>query len=123
MQNNISFDRLPAAVNELIMKVDQLQATINSQKNSTSDNPDEWLTISEAEIILKKSKNTIYGLTCNRSPKKNGRPRNNTRPLPFYRFNKELRFKRSELIEWMAAGRSRTKQEIRQEIDAQLSRR
>jgi len=59
----------------------------------------EILTIQEAADLLKLAKQTLYQL-CNK------------RAVPYYKKNKRLYFKRSELLDWIDEGKQQTQSEL-----------
>ena len=59
------------------------------QVNSNSQN--EILTIDEASVVVNLAKPTIYSLTSKFK-------------IPFFKKNKKLYFKRSQLLEWISEG-------------------
>ena len=60
---------------------------------------DEYIDLSEAARLTGFAETTIYGLTSKRE-------------IPHYKPGKKLRFKRSELIEWLESHRQMTREEL-----------
>ena len=69
---------------------------------------DELLTIEEAAKFLSLAKSTLYGLTANGK-------------LPFMKRSKRLYFSKSELMEYLKAGRTKGLKELDQEAEEYLS--
>lgn len=68
----------------------------------TQLNAKEIYTVEEASLYTGLNKHTIYRLTCSRG-------------IPHYKVGRTLRFKRSELDEWMTRERITTQQELNQQ--------
>ena len=66
--------------------------------------------IQEASVITKLAVPTIYAKTSKNL-------------IPFFKNNKKLMFKRSELIKWIESGRKKTVAEIKIEIENHKSNR
>lgn len=69
----------------------------------------EFLTISEAADLLKLAKQTLYQLTSRRA-------------IPFYKKNKRIYFKRTELLAWLEEGKQQTQQEFDEALLAHIQR-
>lgn len=63
----------------------------------------EILTITEASDLLKLAKQTLYQLTSRRA-------------IPFYKKNKRIYFKRTELIAWLEEGKQKTQEQFDNEL-------
>jgi excisionase family DNA binding protein len=102
--SSLSLDDIASKVAE---KVISLQQSNHPQKEETNEN--EFLTIIQASELLNLAKPTIYGLT-------------HQSKIPFIKKGKKLYFKKSDLFEWLNAGRRLTRSEIEQEADDYLRR-
>jgi len=71
------------------------------------NNQPEFLTISEAADLLKLAKQTLYQLTSRRA-------------IPFYKKNKRIYFKRTELLAWLEDGKQQTQQEFDEALLAHI---
>lgn len=94
---SISLEDIASRIAEKV--IDLQQASI-IQKEITNEN--EFLDISQAAELLHFAKTSMYGLTFRRK-------------IPFIKRGKRLIFKRTDLIEWLNAGRKSTKEEIENE--------
>lgn len=96
---DLSFDKLPEAVNTLSHKLDCLQREI-SRVNKPAEE-DKWMDLQALieYLPINKSKNTIYGKVQRRE-------------IPFYKKGQELYFLKSEIDLWLKDGRLHTKSEI-----------
>ena len=74
---------------------------------SVVSNEDNFLSINEASVFLKKAKATIYGLVSQNK-------------IPYMKQGKQLYFSRQALTEWIQTGRNKTQEEITAEIDAAI---
>lgn len=88
---------------------DHLLATA-AKKSTTDKDVGEILTIDEAAKFLKLAKQTIYQLTSKRA-------------IPFYKRNKRIYFKRSELLAWLDEGKQDMQVEFDDEVRIYLQNR
>ncbi len=97
----ITFEQLPNAFTRLFQKVENIERLLQQQHQPPGP-IEELLTIQQAAEFLKLSVPTLYGLVSRSS-------------LPVSKRGKRLYFSNQELIEWVRAGRKKTKAEIQQE--------
>lgn len=108
MAEFLKFDELPKAVSLLVKEVSELKSLlIKKQELPTTEKPEQFLTIQEASEILKLTVPTIYVKV-------------HKRQLPVMKRGKRLYFSRTELMEYIKAGRKKTNAEIKQEAEAYL---
>lgn len=69
---------------------------------STKEEP-EILTVEDAAAFLKLAKQTLYQLVSKKA-------------VPFYKRNKRLYFKRTELLAWIEEGKQSTQNELNSEV-------
>jgi excisionase family DNA binding protein len=100
----ITFEKLPQAVNQLIDKLDSIERLLLSQNSTPQPEEDKLLTIREAAEILHLSVPTVYGLV-QRSE------------VPVCKRGKRLYFSKQELVGWIRSGRKKTNSEINAEAD------
>lgn len=72
---------------EITKRLDQIQDQVSEMKTVS-----EWMTLDQVCDYLQLSKSSIYKLTM-----RNG--------IPFYKLAKTLKFKRSEVDDWIASHR------------------
>lgn len=85
----VTHDNLPQAVEHLInLMAVQVEHQIETELPQLND--EDEIGIKQASILLKKSPSTIYRYTCSRS-------------IPFYKVGNSLRFRKTELTEWIKA--------------------
>lgn len=83
----VTHDNLPQAVEHLINLMSiQVEHQIEAESPQSID--EDEIDIKQASILLKKSPSTIYRYTCYRS-------------IPYYKVGNSLRFRKSELLEWI----------------------
>lgn len=99
----LTFDQLPQAVSKLYDKLSNIEQLLLNTNNQTADS-DELLTITEAAKFLNLSVPTIYGKVSRRE-------------IPVNKQGKRLYFYKSELADWIKAGRKMTSSEIKQQAD------
>ena len=106
----ITFEKLPQAVNQLIDKLDSIERLLLSQNSTPQPEEDKLLTIREAAEILHLSVPTVYGLV-QRSE------------VPVCKRGKRLYFSKLELVSWILAGRKKTVSEIDAEAEQYIRSR
>lgn len=101
-------------VYQLIIKVEELELTINKTQNTNNSvkSSDKWLTLEELREYLPEhpAKATIYGWVSSRT-------------IPHHKGNKRLRFKQSEIDSWIADGKRKSESELTQQATEYLSKR
>ncbi len=107
MTNEVTFETLPRAVAFLIEEVSILKSLLENQQPVV---PEKRLPIGlpEAKQILQKAESTIYRLVGNGT-------------LPHYKQGRKLYFYEDELLEWVAQGKRKTPQNIREEMEREMS--
>jgi len=109
MEQNISFDQLPQAVNQLTNEVSELKnLIIESQEPKKTEQTEQLLTVQEAAEFLKLTVPTIYSKVSKGE-------------LPVMKRSKRLYFSSTELLEYLKGGRKKSNAEIEQEASAYLS--
>ncbi|GGK71701.1 helix-turn-helix domain-containing protein [Rufibacter glacialis] len=73
------------------------------QKQTATDSLSEILNVQQAAKLLNLASSTIYGLV-------------NKSKLPHYKKGGKLRFKRSQLLEWIDSGEKKTQSQIEKEV-------
>ena len=101
---NLTFDQLPEAVSRLFIKLDNIEKLL-SQKEESQREQSQPINVQEAASYLNLSIPTIYGLVSRRD-------------IPFNKKGKRLYFFKSELDEWIKAGRKKTVAEIKKEVQS-----
>ena len=101
---DITFEKLPQAVTQLIDKVDSIERLLLSQNNTPPPEEDKLLTIRDAAEILHLSVPTVYGLVQRAE-------------VPVCKRGKRLYFSKQEITAWVMAGRKKTASEIEVEAD------
>lgn len=99
---NLTFDQLPAAVTDLTREVSALRQLLISKEQITAEQPEQFLTIQQAAAFLCLSVPTIYSKVSKRE-------------LPFMKQGKRLYFAKSELSEYLKAGKKKTSAEMEAE--------
>lgn len=98
----LTFEQLPKAVNQLFLKLEDIERLL-TDKNSIVKESDQFLTIEQAAEFLCLSKLTLYGKVSRHE-------------LPVNKRGKRLYFLRSELENYIKAGRKKTSDELRSEV-------
>ena len=108
MEQHLTFDKLPEAVTMLTKEVSELKRLlIEKQEQTLTDQPEQLLTIDEVATLLHLTKPTIYSKVSKGE-------------LPVMKRSKRLYFSRTELLEYVKAGRKKSNAEIEQEAKAYL---
>ena len=107
--NNITFDNLPDAVNEINDKLSRIEKILFEKGKETKSEADEWLNLTELCNYHpdKPSKPTVYGWV-------------NSGTVPVHKGGKKLRFLKSEIDSWLKQGKKRTLLEIFENTDDYL---
>src|SRR5574344_2610620 len=96
MEQHFTFDKLPEAVTKLSKEVSELKRLlIEKQEQPTTDPTEQFLTIQEAAEFLNLAVPTMY---CKVSKGE----------LPVMKQGKRLYFSRTELMEYVKAGRKKS---------------
>lgn len=93
----LNFEELPQATAFLLEKVEKLTISINEMKQLLKRQTaakEEMIGINEACEILSLAKPTVYALV-------------QANKIPYYQPGKMLKFKRTELMEWMEKSRKK----------------
>lgn len=99
----LTFEQLPQAVSLLHDKLNHIEQLLREGNNQPAP-ADELLSISEAAKFLNLSVPTLYGKVSRKE-------------IPVNKQGKRLYFYRSELADWIKAGRKKNTMEIRQEAE------
>ncbi|MDT3404245.1 helix-turn-helix domain-containing protein [Mucilaginibacter terrae] len=105
----LTFDQLPKAVSELLEKVSKIEGIL-SDDHSRETEADNLFSIKQASAFLNLSISTIYGKVCRRE-------------IPVSKQGKRLYFNKTELLDWIRAGRKSTLAEIANTVKLIPSRR
>lgn len=106
--NELTFEQLPYAVNELSRKIEKIESLI-LEKNS-QQSKDKLLTVQEVAKLLKLAPPTIYAKVSDNT-------------LPFMKQGKRLYFLESDIIEYLKQSRNKTNAEIEEEATSYIKRK
>jgi hypothetical protein len=105
MQTPNSFDD----ITERLVRIENyLLELVRSKPRETLEEPDKLLNVGETAQLLKLRPPTIYSMVSRGF-------------LPVSKRGARLYFSRNELLKWALDGKRKTKEEIREEMDGQLS--
>lgn len=112
MQQQITFETLPAAVAELLHKVSRIERQLSVTATNTEQPTDRWFSIDELCEYLpgKPAKATIYGKV-------------HLREIPHKKFGKRLAFLKSEIDQYLNSKGRKTVSEIEAEATKYLGKR
>jgi len=109
MTENLTFDQLPTAVNQLAQKLENIERLLLQKKEQQPlEPPEQLLTIQEAAKFLNLSVPTIYSKVSRGE-------------LPVMKRTKRLYFSRKELLNYVKAGRKKTNTEIEAKANSYIS--
>lgn len=109
MEQVLTFDKLPEAVTMLRKEVSELKRLlIEKQEQAPTEQPEQLLTIQEAAEFLSLTVPTMYS-KCSKNE------------ISFMKRSKRLYFSRTELMEYVKAGRKKSNAEIEAEVESYLS--
>lgn len=103
--DTLTFEQLPQAVSRIYDKLQSIEQLL-LEKSPPQADIDEQMTVEQAAKFLDLSVSTLYGKVCRSE-------------IPVNKRGKRLYFYKSELAAWIKAGRKKTKEEIRKEVDLQ----
>ena len=107
----LTFDQLPEAVSQISNKLDNIERLITEKiKFNYSGISDQLLTVHEAAEFLSLSIPTIYSKVSRRE-------------LPVMKRAKRLYFSKTELLDYLKAGRKKSNAEIEEEAESYLINR
>jgi hypothetical protein len=103
---NLTFENLPTAVGLLIEEIKALRSELLEQKTPPKDE-DTWFSIDQLREYLPDhpAKATIYGWVS-------------TRQIPHHKGNKKLRFRQSDIDNWLSGGKRKSEGELNDEAKA-----
>ena len=101
--NEITFEKLPQAVEYLINKVERLETLLNVQKSELPES-DKWFNLQELCEYLpdRPARQTVYGWIGQRL-------------IPFHKKGKKLQFLKSEIDSWLKADKRKSVAELQAE--------
>lgn len=110
MEKVLTFDKLPEAVTMLTKEVSELKALLLKKSEQQPIQPQQEIPIyiDEAAKILGIVKPTLYSKVSKRE-------------IPFHKRGKKLYFFKSDLLNYIKAGKRKSSAEIEAEADAYLS--
>ncbi len=103
---NYTFEQLPQAVNELHDKLTKIEQLLTEQKPGSENAIDELLTVHQTAELLSLSVPTIYTLIAKGE-------------IPVMKRSKRCYFSKTEILEYLKAGRKRTNSEVKAEAGKQ----
>ncbi len=109
MEKTLTFDQLPSAVNQLNIRLDNIEKILLQQsKQQPTEQPERFLTVQQAAKLLNLTVPTIYGKV-------------HRNELPVMKRGKRLYFSEKELMKYIKDGRKKTNAEIEAEAEKYLS--
>lgn len=107
MKNEITFNDLPDAISQLILKVEALDYWV---KNNSNRKEEAVLSIDQAAEFLNLSKPTIYSKVSKNE-------------IPFIKKSKRLYFIKEELFDYLNTGRNTTAKDVDNDVENFLESR
>lgn len=99
----ITFDLMPGAIGQVLVDLAELKRLVMQQnQHAAIPSTEQPLNIKQAAELLNLKVPTVYGLV-------------HKEQIPYYKRGKFLYFNRRELLDWVQAGRVKTKAEIEEE--------
>lgn len=108
MENQISFDQLPKAVNQINKQLQRIESLLLDKKEEPKD---QWFDLNDLIEYdpEKRTKATFYGYI-------------HKREIPFHKRGKKLTFLKSEIDEWLKSHRKQTLEELESGVSIKTSR-
>lgn len=107
MHEDLTFDLLPKAIQNLINEVRELKSLLLNKQEKKQEQLETLLSINEAAQFLNLTVATIYSKVSKGE-------------LPFMKRSKRLYFSSSELMAYLKEGRNKSNTEIEKEAQAYL---
>jgi phosphorylcholine metabolism protein LicD len=103
MKNNLTFEMLPSAIQEMNNRLIRMERLLNSK--SERFDSEQWFDLDKLIEYLPDhpAKQTIYGLVSNRK-------------IPFHKRGKRLIFSKKSIDRWLDNSRQETTEEIRNKL-------
>jgi excisionase family DNA binding protein len=100
MDTEITFETMPKAIRHLIEKVETIERTLQTQ-NEQPRETDGWMNVEELRNYLPDhpAKATLYGWVSQRL-------------IPHHKGGKKLRFRKSEINNWLSSGKRQSNDEV-----------
>lgn len=105
----ITFEQLPSAVTQLLIKLDSIERLLQTNSNNEVVE-DQLFTIKQASQYAHLSVPTFYGLVHRNA-------------VPCMKKGKRLYFSKQELTEWIKEGKRKTSAQLGIEAEAIISKR
>ena len=104
MTEELTFEKLPQAVAQLFTKLNHIEKLLTERSNSPHHESDHWFDLEELVNYdpEKRSKPTFYSYV-------------HRHLIPYHKRGKKLVFLKSEIDQWLKAGRRKTIEEIEKE--------
>ena len=103
------FEDLPNILGSIETRLQNIEKILEKISGGKTEFENDLVTIEEAARFLKLSVATVYSKVCRNE-------------LPFNKHGKRLYFLKSELMEWIRAGRVKTVDEIRQDVNQRFQK-
>ncbi len=107
MENNISFEKLPQAVAQLLVDVGHIKQLLIEKGSNAQPPGDQLLPIEGAAALLHLTVPTVYGLV-------------HRKEIPVMKKGKRLYFSREELTQYIKSGRKKTTAELTTEAETEF---
>lgn len=106
-EKNITFEDMPKAMSWMMDKLNELDSKIDGLNNSPQILPSEiWMNLKELREYLPShpAEQTVYGWTsCHQ--------------IPFHKKGKRIMFLKSEIDDWLHAGKMKSQKELEEEAE------
>jgi len=104
---NLTFENLPTAIHNLTQKVIGIEQLLKKQAEAPATETNELLNVSEAANFLSLAVPTVYSMVSRGE-------------LPYMKKTKRIYFSKTELMEYLKAGRKHTNKEIQANAEQYL---
>lgn len=98
---DVTFERLPMAVNQLFDKLDSIEKMLKAQSSIEHEDPNKLFNIDEASDFLNLAKPTVYSMVSKGE-------------IPYMKRSRRLYFSKQDLLEYVRQGRVKTNDEIKE---------
>lgn len=100
MDSELSFDKIPAVLQEILLRIKRIEFVLGEITPKTDKSSTERMSVQQTAVFLDCSTSTIYAMVARRQ-------------IPHEKKGRRLYFQRSELDKWLKKDRRATMDEIR----------
>jgi predicted DNA-binding transcriptional regulator AlpA len=106
---SIPFEKMPQIMGQMCQRLENIEALIREQKSQPETNKEEFLTLKQVSELTGYACPTLYGLIGKNA-------------IPHFKRGQRLFFDREAIINWIKAGKRKSKAEFEADADTHLKK-